>query len=179
MGVSQVTAPGEQIKWSPRSTFLPLVTAGQRPIFLDDTNALLLLLSTNFDSRKVVLLPLSTGGLVTVTNRTQAAIISPQVSAERLEFKVEASGPSLVVIAQTYYHHWRAYVDGRPQKLLRANYAFQALETPAGTHQVRLEYRDHAFQGGALVSGFTLLGCLGWWVRCGKPAKRSVGVAAG
>jgi hypothetical protein len=173
MCVSQVTSPGEQVKWEPRSTFLPLVTAGQRPIFLDDTNALLLLLSTDFDSRKAVLLPSDARMLVSVTNQTTAAIAAQRVWPERVEFEVQAAEPSMVVIAQTYYHHWQAYVDAEKQKLLRANYAFQALEVPRGTHRVRLVYQDGVFAAGAVISGLSCLLCGLGWVLFAMKAKRS------
>ena len=35
LGVSQITAPDEFFHWQPRRSFLPLVTAGQKPVFLD------------------------------------------------------------------------------------------------------------------------------------------------
>jgi len=43
MSVSQITAPGECVEWAPRDTFLPLVTAGQQPVYLDDTDAMIAL----------------------------------------------------------------------------------------------------------------------------------------
>jgi len=51
--------------------------------------------------------------------------------------------------------------------LWRANYAFQAVEVPAGRHEVLLVYRDEAFQAGAAVSLCALLLCLAGWVVTG------------
>src|SRR6185295_13166678 len=56
MSVSQVTAPGQFFEWEVRTNFLPLVTAGQMPVFLDETNALLAMLRPDFDARKTVFL---------------------------------------------------------------------------------------------------------------------------
>jgi len=55
-------------------------------------------------------------------------------------------------------------VDGKPMPLWRANYAFQALEVPAGKTKVELVYEDRAFLFGAILSVTTLLGCVaaGW-----------------
>src|SRR5436190_10380062 len=55
MSVSQTTAPGEFFKWAARDSFLPVVTAGQRAVFLDDEEALRAIISTNFDGRSIVL----------------------------------------------------------------------------------------------------------------------------
>jgi hypothetical protein len=164
MGVSQITAPREVPEWLPRDSFLPLATAGQRPVFLDDTNALCALLAPNFDSRTVVFLPLELKASVSITNQTSARVVSQRFTQERVELEVEAAAPSLVVLAQTWYHPWRAYVDGAPARLLRANYAFQAVEVPTGARHVRLVYEDRALRTGAVISGLGLLACAGLWV---------------
>jgi uncharacterized membrane protein YfhO len=62
----------------------------------------------------------------------------------------------MVVIAQSFYHPWRATVDGRPVRIWPANFGFQALEVPAGRHEVRLDYVDRLFNYGALA-GFVAL----------------------
>jgi len=164
MAVSQITAPGRFFEWAPRDTFLPLVTAGQRPVCLDDAQALLALTRPDFDPRTSVFLPPETKPWVSVTNQTTARIISKRFTAQRLEVEIEAEKPALVVLSQTYYHPWRAYLDGQPTRLLRANYAFQAVETPAGHHRVRLVYEDHALYLGTFISGLSLAVCLGLWM---------------
>jgi hypothetical protein len=159
LGVSQITAPDEFFHWQPRRTFLPLVTAGQKPVFLDDTDTLRGLTQPDFDGGKMVFLPPEAKSLVTATNQTAARVLSSQFKAQRVDIEVEAIEPSLVVVAQTYYHNWRVYVDDQPTHLLRANYAFQAFQVPAGRHHVRLAYEDLAFQFGAAVSICMAVNC--------------------
>jgi len=113
----------------------------------------------DFDGGKMVFLPPEAKSLVTVTNQTAARVLSSQFKAQRADIEVEASEPSLVVVAQTWYHNWRAYVDGRPAPLLRANHAFQAIQVPAGRHYIRLAYEDMAFQFGAAVSICMAVNC--------------------
>ena len=67
---------------------------------------------------------------------------------------------ALAVIAQTYYHDWRAEVDGQPVPLLRANVAFQAVRVPAGAHRVHVFFQDRAFQLGAAISVCMWVNCL-------------------
>ena len=97
---------------------------------------------------------------MTVTNPTNARVLNSKFTTQRVDIEVEASEPSLVVVAQTYHHNWRAYVDGRPAPLLRANHAFQAIQVPAGRHSIRLAYEDLAFQFGAAVSICMVVNCL-------------------
>jgi Bacterial membrane protein YfhO len=160
MGVSQITAPGEMFKWRARTNFLPLVTAGQKPVFLDNEKALQALTQNDFDGSKIVFLPPEAESFVTVSNQTAAKVLNPKFGNQTVDFEVEADEPSLVVIAQSYYHDWRAYVDDRPATLLRANYAFQAVQVPAGTHKIHLIYVDRAFQIGAAISITAWLGSL-------------------
>ena len=160
MGVSQITAPGEMFKWQAHTNFLPLVTAGQKPIFLDDEKALQALTQNDFDGGKIVFLPPETKSFATVSNQTSAKILSSEFRNQTMDVEVEAQEPSLVVVAQTYYHNWRAQVDGQSTPLLRANVAFQAVQVPAGKHQLHFFYQDRAFQTGAAISIAAWLGCL-------------------
>jgi hypothetical protein len=160
MGVSQMTAPDQIYHWQSRSNFLPLVTAGQKPAFLDDAGTLGALTQPDFDGGKIVFLPPDEKPFVTVTNQTSARILNSKFGNQTVDVEVEAAQPSLVVVAQTYYHNWQAVVDGLPAQLLRANHAFQAVEVPAGRHQIHFYYRDGAFEAGAAVSIVAWLGCL-------------------
>jgi hypothetical protein len=159
LGASQITAPDQIFHWQSRPTFLPLVTAGQKPVFLDDAEMLRALTRPDFDSRSIVYLPPSAKPLVTVTGPAEARVLAAKFGTQSVDIEVEVTDPALVVVAQTYYHAWRAYVDDRPSPLLRANHAFQAVQIPAGKHQIHLAYEDRAFEIGAAISV-----CL--WVNC-------------
>jgi len=163
LSVSHMTASVEDVKWTTRDTFLPLATGGQSPVFLDDTNALLTILSANFDPRRTVVLPLDAKPFIVATAHEPVSVATKlkKITAHQVDLEVDAAAPALVVVGQTYYHQWRALVDGKPGKLLRANYAFQAIPVPAGQHHVQLRYEDRAFQIGAVVSAIALAACLG------------------
>jgi hypothetical protein len=165
LSVSHITAPGEAVRWEARPSFLPQITAGQMPVFLGDTNAIRQMMRPDFDATKVVFLPPEAQPFVSVTRPTVARILAQDFGRQRIDLEVEAAEPSLVVIAQTYYPCWHAYADGRPVPLLRANYAFQAVEVPAGTHRLRLAYEDHAFQLGTAFCGLALLACAAYGTR--------------
>jgi hypothetical protein len=160
MGVSQITAPDQFYHWQTRTNFLPLVTAGQKPVFLDDSKSLQILTEGNFDGSKIALLPPETKSFVTVSNQTAAKILKSKFEMQSADIEVLADAPSLVIVAQTYYHNWRAEIDGKPVKLLRANIAFQAIQIPAGKHQIHFFYQDRAFEIGAAISCAAWPGCL-------------------
>ncbi len=169
MGVSHITAPDEMYHWRSRKTFLPLLTAGQKPVFLDDADALAALANRNFDGSKTVILPPEAKKFVMVTNQTEARVVDSKFEASRVGIEVDAAMPSLVVIAQTYYDEWSARVDGRPVPILRANYGFQAVQVPSGKHAIELVYKDAAFETGAIISIAAWLACLPGCIRFRKP----------
>ena len=159
MGVSQTTAPDSLLVWRARTDFLPLVTAGQRPVFINDTNVFPAFGRNDFDGSKMVFLPPEEKSFVTVSNQTIAKILTTKFSNNSVDIEATADESSLIVIAQTYYHNWTAAVDGQPVKLLRANVAFQAVQISPGKHQIHLAYRDRAFEIGAAISLVTLIIC--------------------
>jgi Bacterial membrane protein YfhO len=144
---------------------MPLLTGGQKPIFADDAATLLALAGTNFNPRTEVYLPPEARGTVTATNVATMRLSAEQFSAPEIDADVDASAPTMLVAAQSYYHPWRAYVDGGNVPLFRANYAFQAVAIPQGKHHVRLIYRDWAFEIGAVISIATLLGSFLYYFR--------------
>jgi hypothetical protein len=164
-GVAQATVPGKTLEWADRPSALPLVTAGQQPVFADDRTAFDALSQTNLDLRQTVFLPLAARASISATHQTAARVLDARFANQSISFQTEAPAASLVVISQTHYPAWRAYVDGRPATLWRANYAFQALEVPAGRHQIRMVYEDQKLLAGAVLSGVGLLACAGlWWL---------------
>jgi hypothetical protein len=171
LAVSHVNAPGKVTEWEFRPTHLPWVSGGQAPLFAAPATILSALSDPDFDPRRTVFLPPEARALITVSNSSSAKISVREFSAHRVKLETEASEPALVVIAQSFYHNWHAYVDGRPTPLLRANHAFQALEVPAGRHEVTLSYEDRMFHSGALVSLLSAAICValrtaaGTWVR--------------
>jgi hypothetical protein len=163
LGVAQMTKPGSTLDWTPRASAMPLITAGQQPIFTDDRAAFDALSQTNFDLRRVVFLPSEARSSISATQPTEATVLDATFDHQRISFHTDAPAVSMVVLSQTHYSAWKAYVDRRPVTLWRANYAFQALEVPAGRHQVELVCEDKKLLAGAAISGLGLLTCIGLW----------------
>lgn len=164
LGVAYVTTPGKLMDWTYRDTFMTMVTAGQRPLFRDDAAALRSMTAPDFDPRRFVFLPPEAGSRVSVTNASVASIVTSAFSAHRAKIVVKSSGPAIMVVAQAFYHPWRAYLDGRRVPLWRANYAYQAVEVPAGQHRVELRYQDRALTVGAVISVLALGLTLAGWI---------------
>lgn len=79
-----------------------------------------------------------------------ARVLHYDTDAVRLE--ASARRPCLLLLTDQYYPGWKAFVDGREQRVYRANYLFRAVEVPAGRHTVDFLYRPASFQVGLLIS---------------------------
>ena len=160
LGVSQITAPGEVVQWSGRATFMPLVTVGQRPVFVASSNTLEYLLQEDFNPRAVVVLTDEAAGRIGAGANASARVITTNLSNNRIECEVETDKPAMLVVAQSYYHRWRAFVNGVETPIWRANHAFQALEVPSGVSRVVVEYQDKSFWFGLALGLSALTACL-------------------
>lgn len=78
-----------------------------------------------------------------------------------VEVRVNAPRPGLLVCSESDMSGWTATVDGRRARILPANYAFRAVEVPAGAHTVRFTYRAPGWDAGVAISIAALLLCLG------------------
>ena len=160
LGVTQVTATSNLLAWTARDTALPLVTGGQRPVFLEPGAALTNLISRSFDPRSEVLLPPEARPFITATDGAAVTIHKVDWLNHRVRIEAESAQAALLVFSQAHYHPWQARVDGEEAAIWRANVAFQAVEMPAGRHVVELVYVDRAFRFGCALSlaGLALTG---------------------
>ncbi|MFZ5845372.1 MAG: YfhO family protein [Patescibacteria group bacterium] len=62
-----------------------------------------------------------------------------------------------LVLTDTYYPGWQAYLDGQPTKILPANLAQRAVIVPPGSHVVVFRYEPESLRYGAIISGLSLL----------------------
>jgi hypothetical protein len=72
-------------------------------------------------------------------------------------FDADMQGDGWVVLSDSAWKGWRAYVDGRRVRMSRANAAFLSVYLPAGKHAVRIVYRPTSFVRGRAISIATLM----------------------
>jgi hypothetical protein len=91
----------------------------------------------------------------------------------RLQLLVKSKEDNLLVLSDTYYPGWKAFVDGTPQKIYQADYAFRAVPLNPGTHRLEFVYDPMSFKLGAGVTLLGILGCIGmgWITRRRRRSK--------
>ncbi len=94
---------------------------------------------------------------------------------QKVIIKVSAPHPGYLVLADTYYPGWRAYLEDKTEvRIVRANYNFRAVPLSAGNHTVTFSYQSEGFRRGlriSLVSLSVIFGLLVYW-RLGRPWLR-------
>jgi hypothetical protein len=80
-----------------------------------------------------------------------------QIELEKMEnmgwkFKANLTSPGLLVVAKSWYPGWRATVNGKQTKVLKANANSQALVLPEGESQIILYYAPYWLVIGGLTS---------------------------
>ena len=107
-----------------------------------------------FDPRQEVVLE-GVGESQTQPCDLQPATLLPS-PPDQAKIRAVLPEPGYLVLADTAYPGWEAYVDGRRVEILVANAAFRAVAVPAGEHEVWFAYRPRSFSVGAVVSGIAL-----------------------
>jgi uncharacterized membrane protein YfhO len=93
------------------------------------------------------------------------------VSPGEERYGVEADGAGVLVLRDSYTPSWRATIDGRPARVLRANGRHRGVPLEAGRHDVRVFYAPPFLRAGLALSG--LAGFLVAVVLLRRPLRRS------
>ncbi len=96
---------------------------------------------------------------------TAAHILTYQSQRVRIEANAEAL--SVLMLTDSNYPGWHAYVNGERVPVLMANYLFRAVIVPAGKSSVEFVYEPTSIKLGGLISLVTLLVLAGlvFWER--------------
>ncbi|MEJ2348068.1 MAG: YfhO family protein, partial [Patescibacteria group bacterium] len=82
---------------------------------------------------------------------TDVAVSNLVFTPLKTSAKVKSEGSSLLVISQTYFPGWKAYLDGESIPLYRANYTFMAVPVTVGEHHLEISYEPDSFKYGLKI----------------------------
>jgi len=82
--------------------------------------------------------------------RDTAKIVSDD--NEMVTISVDAERSALLLLNDSYDKGWSAFIDGKPQKIYKANLAFKAVEVPQGKHTVVFRYGQPGVLIGLIVT---------------------------
>ena len=81
--------------------------------------------------------------------------------------------PGFLILLDTYYPGWCAYLDNKPVKIYRADYLFRTVYiSKEGNHLIIFKYRPKSFFIGAVITILTLISCFVWLWRTRRGQKK-------
>jgi hypothetical protein len=78
--------------------------------------------------------------------------------AERREFRLRFQAGGRFVLHEQFLPGWEVFIDGQRLEIERWHGAFQAVQVPAGEHNVRFQFRSRTLRLGAWISVLSLAG---------------------
>jgi len=120
-----------------------------------------LLQSPGFDSRSKLVIsdwdPLEIEIPSLEMRKCQSPVTNVERKADRICFEVEMKCAGFAVVNDAFYPGWKAYVDGKPQEIIKANGIFRSVYLTKGAHRVEMVFRPVLYYVSALVTGAGLL----------------------
>ena len=92
----------------------------------------------------------------------------------RIDLETTSLGSAYLLLNETYYPGWKAFVDNNETKVHRANYNFKAIEVPKGKHKVSFVFDPVSYKIGAVFSLITLLIMMLTFFLIRFPGKKAV-----
>lgn len=163
-GIKLVTRFPEHYSWlyqveqpTPR-----VYVVGNAVVETDSRSTLLRLSSSAFDPRKEVILDRSPG--IPLGRKLVWTAEMLRYEHQAVSIRASSDGSGVLVLADSYYPGWKAYVNGREAEILRANHFFRAVVLDRGEHIIEFRYEPASFRIGRFVSAVTLLALAIIWL---------------
>ncbi|QQG40986.1 MAG: YfhO family protein [Candidatus Levyibacteriota bacterium] len=77
-------------------------------------------------------------------------------SPNKITMQVESDNNALIYFSDTYTKAFKAFIDGKEGRILRANYTFRAIPVEKGKHIVVVRYDTTGVSAGFIIAGFVL-----------------------
>jgi len=110
----------------------------------------------SFHPEHVVLLSGGPALSDTSTLPAQDAVEILDYQPESIRLTARTDRPGYLVLLDSWYPGWNAFVDGRAVPVYRGDFLFRAIPIEAGEHTVVFEFRPLSFWLGALISVLSL-----------------------
>ena len=100
-----------------------------------------------------------------VRQDSPASVQITSYAPNELHYDVSSAKGGVVVFSEIYYPGWTCTVDGNPVEIVRVNYVLRAINVPAGSHKVVMEFRPKSIETTETVA-YTALALLVACVLC-------------
>jgi hypothetical protein len=99
------------------------------------------------------------------TRRLQAHVQIQRYGNSSVLMHADTNEEGILVLADSLYPGWKAYVNGEQTRILRANYFYRAVLLPKGKQRIEFQYDPLSFKIGLVISMITLIFIVGVSIR--------------
>jgi hypothetical protein len=78
-------------------------------------------------------------------------------SPNRVTMKTNQDKEGFLVLLDTYFPGWKVEVDGKPERIYRANYFYRGVMLAPGSHSIEFSYEPVGLKTGVVISGVTFI----------------------
>lgn len=90
------------------------------------------------------------------SNDSTAKIALTKYDNDLIEYEVKANGPQFAVLSEIYYSRgWKAFANNKEVPIVKTNYVLRGIPLPAGTTNLRLEFKPESYYTGRMVTSGT------------------------
>lgn len=81
-----------------------------------------------------------------------------------IKLKAECDRRCVLVVSETWYPGWKAWVDGKETQIFRADYVLRGVMLDAGSHVVEMRYQPASVRIGRAISLITMMTMAAFWI---------------
>ncbi|HTI73011.1 MAG TPA: hypothetical protein VMF06_23760 [Candidatus Limnocylindria bacterium] len=122
------------------------------------------LTSPNFNPEDTVIVDGTIPGFAPSASPGKSEVSFDSYSPKHLVLKSKSDTAGVLLLNDRWHENWRAFVDGQPAPVFRANFLMRGVPLSPGEHSVELKFVSQSttlwVSLGAVVSGFLLAGLL-------------------
>ena len=120
----------------------------------DDDSAFSEVYSSAFDPSNSVIL--QTADKFQTLGLSKSSVDVTLYQDSEVDIKTQNKDAAILVLSDTNYPGWQAFIDGAATKIYWADYAYRAIYVPAGIHQIKFSYKPKSFEVGKSVTEISL-----------------------
>jgi hypothetical protein len=121
--------------------------------------------SERFDPKQMVIFESEYGESISQTEggNVNGSYTVLSYENEIIRIKTSSDRKGYLVLSEIFYPGWQTIVDGKNVPVRCGNYIFRAIPLERGDHDVSFKFVSWPFRVGAVISFFTLIGCI-WFM---------------
>ncbi len=117
------------------------------------------MVSADFDPAKTVILEEAPSGFSSGQDGPRSSrVVITAYGPDQIAISADTSSSGYLVLSEIFYPGWKAFVDDRPEQILRGDYLLRVVPLPPGKHVVRLVYDPLSIKVGIGLSIMTIFG---------------------